>query len=248
MVSETWMERALSCEQSWWLVGDSLAKSAEVVRDSVAELPPFTNRMVGAFVHGRGATSEGDVWRRRLSAEMLYAFAVENWLKGVLVASFFRSSGALHEEIESCLREELGIGEEFDATQFVLLLILAFTGYCPEPVASAQATYETQFRAENQQRIQAIKGHTNHDLVRLADAVQLGLDEELRQYLAKLSDVVQIGRYPAHIRKDVGDLTSFVCNEALRARLDQAISQRMECILSKVTDRDIQRMLDEVGE
>ena len=203
-------------EAEWLRAGESLSRASD---------------MLAAALAVRGLEPTDDHERLMLVPEMLYAFAVENWLKAILIAAMTRASAERQQEMLGKLRDVFGGEEEFGFVQFLALLFLAFARPAPEdsgiarPLVEAAARQEQQIGIEDSARLRAIQSHATHNLVLLADTVNLRLDREGRRYLDVLSDIVQVGRYPAHFRKDTPDLTAYVGNATLRKKLDQAASR-----------------------
>lgn len=88
---------------------------------------------------------------------------------------------------------------------------------------------ESLRQSEDEERAETVKPH-GHDLVRLAAASGIELDEQLRKYFRALSVVNQLGRYPIHKTDGNTDLEPFVGNATLRARLNVAIEQRYRAL------------------
>jgi hypothetical protein len=94
----------LASEEMWWHTGHALYESflaLQAWRGKGEFSDKFTvGKSVAALVSPNGF---GYDWRRRLSAEMMYAFAVEAWLKGLLVASKERLSYTSYEEADALI-------------------------------------------------------------------------------------------------------------------------------------------------
>jgi hypothetical protein len=212
----------LANEHAWWHTGDALNEAAGVLATWV-ETRQFSGReMIGAAcVANVGIDGFGHVWRRGLVGSMLYAFAVETWLKGLIVAAFPRKSPAMFDEIQEMLRERVDPnlrGEE---------CYLAVAEAYDDPAVSAkQKRFLAQKAVEDAERGNAVMAHKSHDLANLAEAAGLVLGQDERAYLDALSYVVQIGRYPAHASKENVDIESLLGDQGCRSKLDAAIMER----------------------
>jgi hypothetical protein len=212
----------LGSERAWWQTADALNEAADVLEAWVVKGDFTGKQKVGCFLlENTVVIAFSHRWRRRLVALMLYAFAVENWLKGILVAECKRGSPVTYEQIQLILEErvdpDLTVAECFRAASAVL----------NEPdVQAIQKRYLSQKATEDSERAEAAMKHKTHDLARLAVAAGIRLDAGERAYLDALSYIVQIGRYPAHGSQENVDLQAVVENQRAKPSLNRLIGQR----------------------
>lgn len=223
--------KALANEQSWWTIGHILNEASEVLSNWIG-----LGKFAEGFQIGRGAAALTNpsnglyVYRRKLVVDMLYAFAVENWLKGLLVASYDRMSSSRRKAIDKMLEDMTDLGGRFDE-QYMDLLFKALNS---SQVTAEMELYNQERSLEDLDRFQALKPHMSHFLERLANAAGLRIDQEMQAYLNALSDIAQVGRYPAHSKKEVGNLEPFLANEKLKRQLGELIFERYHAVGSTV--------------
>jgi len=134
-------------------------------------------------------------------------------------------------------------GEGNIGLKFFTVLVMAFVW----EKTPKGAEHARQIAEENAKRLSAIGEHMSHQLLRLAETAIVELDDGLRAYLDALSDLHQIGRYPAHSKKDVGDLSAFVGNKDLRDRLGKVLEDRFNEVIDSMPPPDMQEVLQTLG-
>lgn len=214
----------LADEDQWWNKGHELYEASEELRQwSARGVFSDTRRVGGPVSRTVDPTGLYYRWQRDLIAEMLYAFALENWLKGLLVAQYPRLSELLRTQISAAISVAVGTNEM--STEEILDAVSEAMN--TDEIAEQLKVHASQRTAEDQARAGQIDKHKNHDLCRLAIAAGVQITEEQRMFLDALSIVNQLGRYPA-LRKSspIDDIEPFVGNAELREKVNQAIWRR----------------------
>lgn len=216
----------LASEEMWWHTDHALYESFVALQVWLEQ-----GEFSGSFMVGQSCAELvnpngfGYHWCRRLSAEMMYAFAVEAWLKGILVASKEQVSYVTYEEADALMGEWIATnapGEE----EFIHRIMAAMS---TPPVQEKLEKHRAEKAVEDAECKQALMDHLSHDLAKLAKDSKLGIGEHEQKYLRALSIVVMLSRYPAPIKGvQVGKIEDMVSNEDLRARLNKAISDRYD--------------------
>ena len=228
--------RALASEWMWWDCGQELLEASEQISAWIERREFSSTISVGEPVAGRGDTSRNWVWnwRRRLIAEMLYAFAVEDWLKGLLVGSYERASEKRRRKIDAEI-SKLTYPAARDDREYILQILEAMK---VEPVRSEIERHDRERTDEVIARREAALEHMSHNLTALAQAAGVKLGKDERRYLAALSIVNQIGRYPALAKSSSSwNLDPIVGSENLKKKLNAAIRARYEKVLDMTMDR-----------
>ncbi len=205
----------------WWNVGHALNEASEILANPAHGFSQ--SYVVGEPV--AGLVNADNVYhqrRRNLISEMLYSFAVENWLKGLLVASFARSSKEKQREIDVLLDDLLR--EERAEDNYTELLLRTIRGEAFRP---HMEELETLRADEDKDRTTEVKKY-GHGLRKLAHDAGVTLDGDLTKYLEVLEVVNQLGRYSMHKFNTTADLDTYVGNADLRKRLGKVIRERYD--------------------
>jgi len=169
-----------------------------------------------------GAEGLGERIRRIAVSDMLYAFAVECWLKGLIVASVRRSSPSVYDEY---VEKSGALGVDLDES-FQRLLDFAKHPDGHRLIEKCKLPREE----ENLTRTDRIPKR-GHDLIDMADLAGVDLDEEGSAHLKFLQHMNQKGRYRTSKNPYDGDYAHHAGSETLRQSLGEAIQKRYHQIV-----------------
>lgn len=192
-------ESILGSPANWFDKGSDLYETAVLVRDQLTSTHYGTTCIVGRPVWTRCGSSneEHRLLHRESIAIMLFAMAVECWLKGLLIRSIPREqSRHWRESADRLLDEELAAGG-FEESEWLAKLLEAMNK--PE-IESALNAQTAASRAENSDRARLVARHGGHNLRKLATSIQCAeaFREDQFEFLDLLSMAIQMGRYPMH--------------------------------------------------
>jgi hypothetical protein len=199
----------LSLESEWFKIGTRLY----ILADQVDEHPPI--RVPFPIIVGREVGIEEDdtfliSQEFKCQAGMLYAMAVEAWLKGLLLK---QASRGIETELES--QYLAAIGQALDGNQ------------ANEAETIASAFWEEFFK----RHCSVIQSHKTHNLERLARSC--GMDAHLNEndlaFLCALSSAIERGRYPATFSPEKMELPdSDLADVVMWGRINNAIKKRFD--------------------
>lgn len=178
----------------WFEKGSDLYEAACLLRDCM-DVPERDVLYVGEPVATRCTSSE-DVTqygrtRRQIVPAMLFAMAVECWLKGLVVAAIPRQSSTLWRQLSE--RIQIPHAEDLPDDEYLDALLCTLDDPAFQSLLRSVGEHS---HLENTRAWKSV-GPLNHNLTRLADAAGVQLDEEDREYLKFLTGSISVGRYPA---------------------------------------------------
>lgn len=225
VITDDEINQILGNEDSWFRTGSILFELSEVARNHALNGRMQQHLTVGEPVaKWNEPGSPMAIHTRLVSAEMMYAFAVENWLKGLVVMAFHRKSQKTRKKMHVELTRL--VGTEADVQE-----ILA--GFQHPAVAPILEQYANEESAENKTRRDSAMTHRGHQLAKLAQVAGLsGLSQCDLDYLEVLSEVNMLGRYPAPASaRDLPDTERFLTDRQPQERLNSAIRKRYDELL-----------------
>ncbi len=181
------LESIKASEQAWFEVGDCLYKAA-------MHLLPWTEVLEegGSSLHVgrpvmRMVNDELVLAQRPAVPEMLFAMAVEAWLKGLIVMRYRREPGRATRVLEQLVEPDSELIEIIRATHDA-----RFQRAAKRDTVKRSAENRTRVAALDQQKN---RRHDLRDIAKSAGITPRSL--KTRQYLDYLSRAVMFGRYPA---------------------------------------------------
>jgi hypothetical protein len=232
-ISKLQNKPVLADESHWWQKGTELYEAFRFLEEWNLRDEGGRYLIVGESVAAMATSNERfqqehRQWRRNLISEMLYAFAVEDWLKGILVASLHRESRQTYRRINAMIQERVDSAGDLD--EHYTHRIIDAMGH--EDISAEIARHDAQQATENDERVRAIVDHLKHNLSILAEVGGMNLTPQLRAHLDALMVINQLGRYPALVsEKPIPDLEPFVNNGDARAVLNRAVRERYDELL-----------------
>lgn len=216
--------RAKSAFDMWYAWGSSLYNCARIL-DAQTDITPFKTSYVGA-VDAANVSDEsflqGEKTRVR---DMLIGMAIEDWLKGLILAAGPKVSRAFRQQVSELTDKRL---IELGKTEEVTFEDIVDAMDSPQ-IQAVLNEIGAEDRAKAIERVALLRDH-KHDLVKIAAAVDFNppLTDSHKKTLRYYSQMIELGRYPALNKPR--DLVQVNRNEALdEAREELFLRIRTHC-------------------
>ncbi len=182
------LRRALATHFTWFHLGSKLFHAAQMTTPK-DPLPSVPDVVVGG-VYAADVTDPAHYWSdfERIPL-MLYAMAVECWLKGIIVK---KMSAPVQEELKVLLGKL--------SPTFVEDYFRGQISSADEAIVEERAEKDKQLTAD---ALSKLKTLSDHKLMSMAKEVGLNLDAEEKELLEVLSHAIMLGRYPASFKPDI---------------------------------------------
>lgn len=195
------VEQILATPRQWFETGSFLYRDALRARAVLDDLPAHESTIVGKgvsiFIDHAGLTRS----RQEGIAAMLFAFAVECWLKGLAILNKYNNICQVETPIKQALKIAL-LGWNEDDGENLVATIDRFLESEEGQKVLAQTRLEKASVMVGVNEL--LNRHSHHDLVQLAhDAgLKLSISPENKDFLKLLSSMNMQGRYPCHWKPD----------------------------------------------
>lgn len=183
----------LASARNWFDTGTTLHHAAGVLLDDLKVVPDRHSVFVGKPVAANISDEHDRRREREIVPAMLFAMAVECWLKGFVVSMMPRESIETRKEWGAFLHVDIS-PEDMDNNYLEKL----YDSFEKEESKKLESKLEQQQQKENKQGADAVREHRHHDLKDLARATGMLplLKEHDLEYLEFLSSAIVSGRYP----------------------------------------------------
>lgn len=207
MLTQSEVDAWLGLALNWFDKGSYLFKCAVLLRDlsDSFDRSLIVGSLVASPLIGDAAELDHAKHNKDIIAAMLFAFAVECWLKGLLVIRVRGEDGSrTMDKLTSTMIDakvaDLTFGNDEGWTNALLKALRD-----PEVQASLSALDAERAQEDLRVKNEIRTNHNSHDLYKLALAVDLPRKRECRDYLDFLSAANMLGRFPAHfnVKKNI---------------------------------------------
>lgn len=234
--SEDAINLLLGSEVQWFDRGSVLFHRARAAMNDLGNVVKYDTMVVGLPRASLVSPVKMTLGTHQIVTEMLYGMAVECWLKGFIVMAQPRPSEKVRRAVSKMLNDICSSDQPDDAYLGSLLQAMR----TPE-VKRLMAEQDLTKAQENKLRVELIKKHKQHDLLRLASdaGVKPYLKPHDVDYLVFLSKAIMLGRYPVTFKpEDVIPWVGVACDPKRWDSLNEAIATRYDQLRIGHTDME----------